>query len=216
VSPVPETHEWPSVRFERYALPYLEQVYVAAMLLTHNPVDADDLVEETFAKAYAPFHQFQEGTKLKAWPFRILTNTFINTYRKRQREPQRPEIKEIEDWQLPQAASHTCSGLKAAVRSRRATVAGSTGTKTSPGARCAAAVCRARPSPQRRANQAPGTPESTPHLSLKRLGLPADPPATGTPSMIKSRTMAALIAGCCQPPAGYRCRVPGGSLSQRR
>jgi RNA polymerase sigma-70 factor, ECF subfamily len=112
--PVPETLEQRSVRFERDALPYLSQLHAAAMRMTRNPADAEDLVQETFAKAYASFHQFQEGTHLKAWLFRILANTFINTYRKRQREPQRSETKEIEDWQLPQAASHTSSGLKSA------------------------------------------------------------------------------------------------------
>ena len=95
-------------------LPYLDQLYPAAMRMTHNPADAEDLVQETFARAYASFHQFQEGTNLKAWLFRILTNTFINTYRKRQREPQRSGTEEIEDWQLAQAASHTSSGLKSA------------------------------------------------------------------------------------------------------
>jgi len=95
-------------------LPYLDQLYAAAMRMTHNRADAEDLVQETFARAYASFHQFQEGTNLKAWLFRILTNTFINANRKRQREPQRSGTGEIGDWQLAQAASHTSSGLKSA------------------------------------------------------------------------------------------------------
>jgi RNA polymerase sigma-70 factor, ECF subfamily len=114
VSPVPETLEQRSERFEDDVLPYLDQLYAAGMRMTRNPADAEDLVQETFAKAYASFHQFQEGTNLKAWLFRILTNTFINTYRKRQREPQRAGAEEIEDWQLARAASHTSGGLKSA------------------------------------------------------------------------------------------------------
>jgi RNA polymerase sigma-70 factor (ECF subfamily) len=110
----PETPEERSDRFERDALPFLDQLYNAALRMTRNPADADDLVQETFAKAYASFHQFQPGTNLKAWLFRILTNTFINTYRKRQREPQRSGAEEVEDWQLARAASHTSSGLKSA------------------------------------------------------------------------------------------------------
>ena len=114
VGPVPETLEERSQRFEADVLPYLDQLYAAGMRMTRNPADAEDLVQETFAKAYASFHQFQAGTNLKAWLFRILTNTFINTYRKRQREPQRSGTEEIEDWQLARAASHTSSGLKSA------------------------------------------------------------------------------------------------------
>ena len=114
VSPVPETLEQRSERFEREVLPFLDQLYSAAMRMTRNAADAEDLVQETFAKAYASFHQFEPGTNLKAWLFRILTNTFINTYRKRQREPQRSGAEEVEDWQLARAASHTASGLKSA------------------------------------------------------------------------------------------------------
>ncbi|MHB1595660.1 MAG: sigma-70 family RNA polymerase sigma factor [Streptosporangiaceae bacterium] len=114
VGPVPETLQERNERFERDVLPYLDQLYAAAMRMTRHPADAEDLVQETFAKAYGSFHQFQPGTNLKAWLFRILTNTFINTYRKRQREPQRSGTEEIEDWQLARAASHTSAGLKSA------------------------------------------------------------------------------------------------------
>ena len=114
VGPVPETLEQRSERFEREVLPYLDQLYSAGMRMTRNAADAEDLVQETFAKAYASFHQFEPGTNLKAWLFRILTNTFINSYRKRQREPQRAGAEEVEDWQFARAASHTSSGLKSA------------------------------------------------------------------------------------------------------
>jgi len=114
VSPVPETLEERGARFEADVMPFLDQLYSAALRMTRNPADAEDLVQETFAKAYASFHQFQQGTNLKAWLFRILTNTFINTYRKRQREPQRSGADEVEDWQLARAASHTSEGLKSA------------------------------------------------------------------------------------------------------
>jgi len=114
VGPVPETLQGRNDRFERDVLPYLDQLYAAAMRMTRNPADAEDLVQETFAKAYGSFHQYTDGTNLKAWLFRILTNTFINTYRKRQREPQRSGTEEIEDWQLARAASHTSTGLKSA------------------------------------------------------------------------------------------------------
>src|ERR1022692_3765539 len=112
--PVPETLQERGERFERDVLPYLDQLYSAGMRMTRNAADAEDLVQETFAKAYASFHQFQPGTNLKAWLFRILTNTFINSYRKKQREPQRAGTEAIEDWQLARAASHTSSGLKSA------------------------------------------------------------------------------------------------------
>ncbi len=103
-----------TARFEQDALPFLDQLYAAAMRMTRNPADAEDLVQETFAKAYAAFHQFREGTNLKAWLYRILTNTFINTYRKKQREPQQSMDEEVEDWQLHRAESHSSAGLKSA------------------------------------------------------------------------------------------------------
>ncbi len=103
-----------NARFERDALGYLDQMYSAALRMTRNPADAEDLVQETYAKAYASFHQFREGTNLKAWLYRILTNTFINSYRKRQRQPQQSMSEDVEDWQLARAESHTSSGLKSA------------------------------------------------------------------------------------------------------
>ncbi|WP_019137767.1 sigma-70 family RNA polymerase sigma factor [Cellulomonas massiliensis] len=101
-------------RFEAEALVYLDQLYGAALRMTRNPADAEDLVQETFAKAFAAFHQYRPGTNLKAWLYRILTNTYINSYRKKQREPQQSRSEEIEDWQLARAESHTSAGLRSA------------------------------------------------------------------------------------------------------
>ncbi|HVE64119.1 MAG TPA: sigma-70 family RNA polymerase sigma factor [Mycobacteriales bacterium] len=114
MSRVEETLEQRSDRFERTALPFLDQLYSAALRLTRNPADAEDLVQETFVKAFAAFHQFEEGTNLKAWLYRILTNTYINIYRKKQREPQQHGVDEIEDWSLARAAEHTAAGLPSA------------------------------------------------------------------------------------------------------
>jgi RNA polymerase sigma-70 factor, ECF subfamily len=87
-------------RFERDVLPFMGQLYPAALRMTRNPSDAEDLIQETFAKAYAKFHQFQPGTNLRAWLHRILSNTFINTYRKKRREPLQDLGAEFqEDWQ---------------------------------------------------------------------------------------------------------------------
>ncbi|MBW1597116.1 sigma-70 family RNA polymerase sigma factor [Streptomyces sp. JJ38] len=109
-----ETDAERNARFERDALGFLDQMYSAALRMTRNPADAEDLVQETYAKAYGSFHQFREGTNLKAWLYRILTNTFINSYRKKQREPQRSAAEEIEDWQLARAESHMSTGLRSA------------------------------------------------------------------------------------------------------
>jgi RNA polymerase sigma-70 factor (ECF subfamily) len=109
-----ETEAQRTARFERDAMQYLDQLYSAAMRMTRNPADAEDLVQETFVKAFAAFHQFRPGTNLKAWLYRILTNTFINTYRKKQREPQQSMAEDVEDWQLARAESHSSVGLKSA------------------------------------------------------------------------------------------------------
>lgn len=109
-----ESAEERLARFERDALVYLDQLYGAALRMTRNPSDAEDLVQEAFAKAFAAFHQYRPGTNLRAWLYRILTNTFINTYRKRQREPQQTDQEGIEDWQIPRAVHHTPTGLRSA------------------------------------------------------------------------------------------------------
>jgi RNA polymerase sigma-70 factor (ECF subfamily) len=109
-----ETEAERDQRFEADAMQYLDQLYAAAMRMTRNPADAEDVVQETFAKAYASFHQFTPGTNLKAWLYRILTNTYINSYRKKQREPKLSDGDTVEDWQLARAESHTSSGLKSA------------------------------------------------------------------------------------------------------
>jgi len=100
--------------FEEQALPYLDQLYAAALRMTKNPADAQDLVQETFVKAFAAFGQFTQGTNLKAWLYRILTNTFINSYRKKQREPYQGTIDDLEDWQLGGAESTTARSSRSA------------------------------------------------------------------------------------------------------
>ena len=100
--------------FEQQAIPFMDQLYAAAMRMTRNPADAADLVQETFVKAFAAFGQFQQGTNLKAWLYRILTNTFINLYRKNQRNPYQGTIDELEDWQLGGAVSATATTTRSA------------------------------------------------------------------------------------------------------
>jgi RNA polymerase sigma-70 factor (ECF subfamily) len=88
-------------RFERDVLPLLPSLYGAALRMTRNPADAEDLVQETYLRAFRGFAGFQEGTNLKAWLYRILTNSFINTYRKKQREPQTVEgPDDVDEWYL--------------------------------------------------------------------------------------------------------------------
>jgi len=109
-----ETAEQRGTRFERDAMPLLDQLYGAALRMTRNPADAEDLVQETFLKAYSAFRTFRAGTNLKAWLYRILTNTYINGYRKKQRQPLQSPTDEITDWQIAHAGEHTSLGLPSA------------------------------------------------------------------------------------------------------
>lgn len=87
-------------RFVEQAMPLMDSLYSGALRMTRNPADADDLVQETYLRAYRGFGGFQEGTNLKAWMYRILTNTFINSYRSKQRRPQETDLEEVEDLYL--------------------------------------------------------------------------------------------------------------------
>lgn len=109
-----ETADQQMRRFERDALPLLDQMYGAALRMTRNPADAEDLVQETYVKAFSAFGSFKKGTNLKAWLYRILTNTYINGYRKRQRQPAQYPTDEITDWQLAATAEHSSTGLRSA------------------------------------------------------------------------------------------------------
>lgn len=104
----------PRAQFEEQALPFMDQLYGAAMRMTRNPPDAADLVQDTFVKAYASWSSFTQGTNLKAWLYRILTNTYINGYRKKQREPHQGAIDDLEDWQLGGAESTTATSRRSA------------------------------------------------------------------------------------------------------
>ncbi len=110
----PESDAELTARFERDAIPMLDQLYGGALRMTRNPADAEDLLQETMVKAYAGFRSFREGTNLKAWLYRILTNTYINSYRKKQRQPAEYPTEEITDWQLAANAEHTSTGLRSA------------------------------------------------------------------------------------------------------
>ncbi|KAA0235162.1 MAG: ECF RNA polymerase sigma factor SigR [Acidimicrobiales bacterium] len=86
--------------FADQALPFMDSLYSAALRMTRNPADAEDLVQETYLKAYRGFGGFEAGTNLKAWLYRILTNTYINSYRAKQRRPDESELDEVEDLYL--------------------------------------------------------------------------------------------------------------------
>jgi RNA polymerase sigma-70 factor, ECF subfamily len=86
--------------FAAQAMEYAPQLYSAAMRMTRNQADAEDLVQEAYLRAYRSFHTFQEGTNLRAWLFRILTNAYINTYRAKQRRPIETDLGDVEDLYL--------------------------------------------------------------------------------------------------------------------
>ncbi len=102
--------------FAEEAMQYMGSLYTAALRMTHNPSDAEDLVQETYLKAYRAFGGFQQGTNLKAWLYKILTNTFINTYRSRKRRPEQTDLDEVEDLYL----YRRLGGLEAVTASRSA------------------------------------------------------------------------------------------------
>jgi RNA polymerase sigma-70 factor, ECF subfamily len=87
-------------QFADVAMEYMPSLYSAALRMTRSSADAEDLVQETYLKAYRAYDRFQEGTNLKAWLYKILTNTFINTYRAKQRRPQLSDVDDIEDLYL--------------------------------------------------------------------------------------------------------------------
>ena len=109
-----ESDEELAQRFERDALPLLDQLYGAALRMTRNPADAEDLVQETYIKAFQGFRSYKPGTNLKAWLYRILTNAYINNYRKAQRRPAEYATDDITDSQIAETASHTSIGLRSA------------------------------------------------------------------------------------------------------
>ncbi|MDQ1437340.1 MAG: polymerase sigma-70 factor, subfamily [Acidimicrobiaceae bacterium] len=102
--------------FADQAMEFMPSLYTAALRMTRNPADAEDLVQETYLKAYRAFHTYQQGTNLKAWLYRILTNTFINAYRAKKRRPELSDIEDVEDLYL----YHRLGGLEAAAAGRSA------------------------------------------------------------------------------------------------
>jgi RNA polymerase sigma-70 factor, ECF subfamily len=100
--------------FEELALPLMPQLYGAALRWTRNPSDAEDLVQETFAKAFGAWAKFEQGTNLKAWLFRIMTNTHINLYNKRAKDQARGGLDDLEDWQVGSGESVTATPNRSA------------------------------------------------------------------------------------------------------
>ncbi len=84
-------------RFTELAMPHMQALYTAALRMTRNPADAEDLVQETFLKAYRAFDRYEDGTNIRAWLYKILTNTFINSYRAAKRRPEKADVEDVED-----------------------------------------------------------------------------------------------------------------------
>lgn len=99
--------------FERQVMPLVDRLYGAAMRYTRDPIDAEDLVQETMVKAYRSFHQYQQGTNLKAWLYRVLHTTYLSIYRKRQRRPAESLRDQVDDRALAQAPAATGTSISA-------------------------------------------------------------------------------------------------------
>ncbi|MBB5831078.1 sigma-70 family RNA polymerase sigma factor [Brachybacterium aquaticum] len=100
--------------FEAEALSHLDSLYGGALRMTRNPHDAEDLVQDTFVKAFRAQDRFTPGTNMRAWLYRIMTNSYISTYRKKQRRPKESWTDTVEDWQLAEVSSHSSTGLRSA------------------------------------------------------------------------------------------------------
>lgn len=114
MAPMPVSEQDLKTRFTEEAMPLLDQLYGGALRMTRNPQDAEDLVQETYLKAYNAFDSFKPGTNLKAWLYRIMTNTYINSYRKKQRRPLVTSADDVTDSQLYTSSSHDSTGLESA------------------------------------------------------------------------------------------------------
>ena len=111
---MPEKKSEKILSFEAQALPLMPQLYGAALRWTRNPSDAEDLVQETFAKAFVAWEKFEQGTNLKAWLFRIMTNTHINLYNKKAKDKAKTALDDLEDWQVGQGESVTARASRSA------------------------------------------------------------------------------------------------------
>ncbi|HEX7352463.1 sigma-70 family RNA polymerase sigma factor [Brachybacterium sp.] len=110
----PAVGDGPDFDFEAEALSHLDSLYGGALRMTRNPHDAEDLVQDTFVKAFRARDRFTPGTNMRAWLYRIMTNNYISIYRSKQRRPKEAWTETVEDWQLAEVAGHTSTGLRSA------------------------------------------------------------------------------------------------------